>query len=79
MNIEIELSDSKAEDYGQSFVKIPFDADDIEGSHAAVADYVSDALEGMFGGSFTEDDFTVLNMDAVLEEIAFSEFEDKTM
>lgn len=80
MKIEanVALSDSKSEDYGQTYVKVSVDTDYVEGNHESIIDWVCNELEEMFGGAFCEDDFEVTNIDDIIEDIAFDEFEDKT-
>ena len=78
IDAEIELSDAKAEDYGQTYVKVPVDMDYVESNEESVNEWIANELEEMFGGSFCAgSDFTVTNMEAIIEDIAFDEFEDK--
>jgi len=78
IDAEIELSDAKAEDYGQTYVKVPVDMDYVESNEESVNEWIANELEEMFGGSFCAGtDFTVMNMEAIIEDIAFNEFEDK--
>jgi len=78
IDAEIELSDSKEEDYGESFVKVPVDADYVEGNADSVKEWVRNALEEKYGGAFCDEDFTITNLDNIVEDIAFDEFEQKT-
>lgn len=78
IDAEVELSDSKEEDYGESFVKIPVDADYVEGNAESVKEWVRNALEEKYGGAFCDEDFTITNLDNIVEDIAFDEFEQKT-
>lgn len=78
INAEVELSGSKEEDYGESFVKIPVDADYVEGNAESVKEWVRNALEEKYGGAFCDEDFTITNLDSIVEDIVFDEFERKT-
>lgn len=78
IDAEVELSDSKEEDYGESFVKVPVDADYVEGNAESVKEWVRNALEEKYGGAFCDGDFTITNLDNIVEDIAFDEFEQKT-
>lgn len=78
IDAEVELSDSKEEDYGESFVKIPVDADYVEGNAESVKEWVRNELEEKYGGAFCDEDFTITNLDSIVEDIAFDEFERKT-
>ena len=78
IDAEVKLSDAKAKDYGQTYVKVPVDIDYVESESTAINEWVANELEEMFGGSFCPDtDFTITNMDALIEDIAFDEFESK--
>lgn len=78
IDAEVELSDSKEEDYGESFIKIPVDADYVEGNAESVKEWVRNTLEEKYGGAFCDEDFTITNLDNIVEDIAFDEFEQKT-
>ena len=78
IDAEVELSDSKEEDYGESFVKVPVDADYVEGNAESVKEWVRNELEEKYGGAFFDEDFTIVNLDNIVEDIAFDEFERKT-
>lgn len=78
IDAEVELSDSKEEDYGESFVKVPVDADYVEGNAESVKEWVRNELEKKYGGAFSDEDFTITNLDSIVEDIAFDEFEQKT-
>lgn len=78
IDAEVELSDSKEEDYGESFVKVLVDTDYVEGNAESVKEWVRNALEEKYGGAFRDEDFTIANIDSIVEDIAFDEFEQKT-
>ena len=78
INAEVELSDSKEKDIGESFVKVPVDIDYVEGNDDSVKEWVRNALEEKYGDAFGDEDFTITNLDDIVEDIAFDEFEQKT-
>lgn len=78
IDAEVELSDSKEEDLGESFVKVSVDADYVEGNADSVKEWVRNELEQRYGGTFCDEDFTIANLDNIVEDIAFDEFEQKT-
>jgi hypothetical protein len=78
IDAEVELSGSKEEDLGESFIKIPVDIDYVEGNAESVKEWVRNALEEKYGGAFCDEDFTITNLDNIVEDIAFDEFEQKT-
>ena len=78
IDAEVELSDSKEKDIGESFVKVPVDIDYVEGNADSVKEWVKNALEEKYGGMFSDKDFTIANLDDIVEDIAFDEFEQKT-
>ena len=78
IDAEVELSDSKEKDIGESFVKVPVDIDYVEGNADSVKEWVRNALEEKYGGVFSDEDFTITNLDNIVEDIAFDEFEQKT-
>ena len=78
IDAEVELSDSKEKDVGESLVKVPVDIDYVEGNADSVKEWVRNALEEKYGGVFSDEDFTITNLDDIVEDIAFDEFEQKT-
>lgn len=79
IDADIELSDAKAEVCGMTYVKVPVDADYVESNEESVNEWIANELEEMFDGSFYSGvDFTVTNMEAIIEDISFDEFKDKT-
>ena len=78
IDAEVELGGPKEKDVGESFVKVPVDIDYVEGDADSVKEWVRNALEEKYGGAFGDEDFTVANLDDIVEDIAFDEFEQKT-
>lgn len=77
MKIEANVSFHKSEGnvYG---CDINIDKDYVEDNEDSILEYVSNELYEMFGHSFDYDDFEVTNMQALIEELAYDEFERKT-
>lgn len=67
-----------AKSVGKTYTKIPVDMDYVSADSAEVIEWVRNELEEMFGHSFNDEDFEIVNMDEILEDIKFDEFEDKT-
>lgn len=78
IDAEVELSGLKEKDVGESFVKVPVDIDYVEGDADSVKEWVRNALEEKYGSVFSDEDFTITNLDDIVEDIAFDEFEQKT-
>ena len=78
IDAEVELSDSKEKDIGESSVKVPVDIDYVEGNADSVKEWVRNALEEKYGDMFSDEDYTITNLDDIVEDIAFDEFEQKT-
>lgn len=78
IDAEVELGGSKEEDLGESFVKVPVDVDYVEGNAESVKEWVRNELEQQYGETFYDEDFTITNLDNIVEDIAFGEFEQKT-
>ena len=57
---------------------VNIDKDYVEDNADSILEYVSNELYEMFGHSFDYDDFEVTNMQELIEELAFDEFERKT-
>ena len=78
IDAEIELADHMAETPGESFVKVQVDADYVESDPEDVKDWCRRELETKLGRPVADGDFEVSNMDEVVEELKFDEFERKT-
>ena len=57
---------------------VDIDKDYVEGNADSILEYVSNELHEMFGHSFDYDDFEVTNMQDIIDDISYDEFEDKT-
>ena len=75
IDAEVELSNSKEKGIGESFIKVPVDIDYVEGNADSVKEWVRNALEEKYGSVFSDEDFTITNLDDIVEDIAFDEFE----
>lgn len=78
IDAKIELADYMAETPGESFVKVQVDADYVESDPEDVKDWCRRELETKLGRPVADEDFEVSNMDEVVEELKFDEFEQKT-
>ena len=77
IDAKVEFSSSAAAKLGRDYVNVPVDIDYVEDNEDAVNEWVLIELESMFGQSVKHDDFNVTNMDEVIEDIKFDEFESK--
>ena len=77
MKLEANVSFHKPEG-GVYGCDVNIDKDYVEDNADSILEYVSNELYEMFGHSFDYDDFEVTNMQALIEELAFDEFERKT-
>ena len=78
IDAKIEFSNEVAKVLDRDWIRVPVDIDYVEDSEDSVHAWVVNELEEMFGRPFMNDDFEIKNMDEVIEEIKFNEFEDKT-
>ena len=59
-------------------IHVDVDTDYVEDNAESVTEWVRNELETMFNRPFSNEDFCITNMDAILEDIAFDELQDKT-
>ena len=67
-----------AKSLGKTYTKILVDMDYVSADSSEVTEWVRNELEKMFGHSFSDEDFEIVNMDEILEELTYDEFLDKT-
>lgn len=77
MKLEANVSFHKPEGTVYGCV-VNIDKDYVEDNTDSILEYVSNELYEMFGHSFDYDDFEVTNIQELIEELAFDEFENKT-
>lgn len=81
MKIEarVKFCDKLAKELGIATVCVSVDADYVTNSETEVKDWVANELEDITGKSLIRTcDFEVTNMEDILSDIAFDEFEHKT-
>lgn len=78
IDARVEFDEATAAELFRDYVRVPVDMDYVEADYESVHDWVSNELETMFGRSFMREQFTIVNMDEIVEAISFDEFEDKT-
>lgn len=78
IDAKIEFSKEIAKKLDRDWVRVPVDIDYVEDNADAVYTWIVNELEEMFGQPFMNDDFEIMNMHEIIEEIKFNEFEDKT-
>ena len=72
------ISIDAAKSIGKTYTKIPVDMDYVSANSSEVTEWVRNELEKIFGHSFNNEDFEIVNMKEILEELAYDEFLDKT-
>lgn len=77
IDAKVEFSKEIAEQLDRDFVRVPVDIDYVESDEQDIKSWVANELESMFGRSFMQEDFEVKNMEDIIEDIKFDEFEDK--
>lgn len=59
--------------------RVSVDSDYVESNESDIAQWVETELEDRYGKSFVyREDFEIDNLDELIEELAYDEFEDKT-
>lgn len=58
-------------------IHIDVDTDYVEDNSSSIIEWVRNELESIFGKPFNDEDFTVTNMDEIIDDIKFEEFQDK--
>lgn len=56
---------------GKTYTKILVDMDYVSADSSEVTEWVRNELEKMFGHSFNDEDFEIVNMDEILKELAY--------
>lgn len=77
IDAKISFNDNIADELDRNWVRVPVDIDYVEDNEDSVHTWVVNELEDMFGRPFMNEDFEITNMDELIEEIKFNEFEDK--
>jgi len=78
IDAKVVFDDAVANEVGHNRTSVAVDMDYVEANEDAVKEWVANELEAMFGRSFANDQFTITNIDDIVESINFDEFEDKT-
>lgn len=78
IDARVEFDEATAAELFNDYVRVPVDMDYVEADYESVHDYVANELETMFGRSFTREQFSIVNVDEIIEAINFDEFEGKT-
>ena len=74
IDARINFSDQMAEKLERRAIRVPVDMDYVSDDSAEVIEWVRNELEEMFGHSFNDEDFEVMNMDKILEDIKQFDF-----
>lgn len=77
IDAKVEFNKEVAEQLDRDFVRVPVDIDYVSPYESDIYEWVGNELGEMFGRSFSDDEFTITNLEEIVEEINFDEFEDK--
>lgn len=77
LDAHVGFNSSIAKEIGKDSMTVTVDADYVESDESQIKDWIANELEEMFGRAIMLDDFTVTNMDELVEDIAYDEFKDK--
>ena len=77
IDAKIKFNDKAAEELGRSWMRVPVDIDYIHADEAEIREWVGNELAEAFGRSISDDCFEITNMQELVEEINFAEFQDK--
>ena len=77
IDANIEFSEKTAKQLGRDTFKVAVDIDYVEDNVDSIYEYVSNELSETFGGIFFEDEYEIKNLNEIIEEIKFDEFQDK--
>ena len=77
IDAKVRFNDTLANELDRDTVSVPVDIDYVEGNRESVVEWVRQELEEMFGRSFCDEDFEILNIDEIVEDITFDEFQSK--
>ena len=77
IDAKITFNDKAAEELDRSWCRVPVDIDYVSPYESDIREWVADELAEMFGRSFGDDEFEITNMQELVQEINFDEFQDK--
>lgn len=75
---KVNITGQKGETYGEQTVKVDVDADYVTPYESDIREYVANELAEIFGCSFGDDEFEITNLEDLIEDMKFDEFEHKT-
>lgn len=77
IDAKVEFDDATAKELDRSWFRVPVDIDYVHADEADIREWVANELVDAFGRPFNDESFKITNMQELIEEINFSEFEDK--
>jgi len=80
MKIEarVKFSDKFAKELSIDTARVDVDTDYVTPYESDIRDYVANELAEIFGCSFGDDEFEIMNLEDIIEDLKFDEFERKT-
>ena len=77
IDAKIEFNDKTAEELGRSWFHVPVDIDYVHADEAEIREWVSNELAEAMGRTIDDDCFEITNMQEIIQEINFDEFQQK--
>lgn len=77
IDAKITFNDKASEELDRSWCRVPVDIDYVSSCESDIREWVAGELAEMFGRSFGDDEFEITNMQELVQEINFDEFQDK--
>lgn len=78
IDANVEFGEIISKEIGEFSCKIPVDMDYVDDDYENIKDYVRNELEYKWHRPFLDRDFIITNMDELVENIKFDEFQNKT-
>lgn len=77
IDANVEFSEIISKEIGEFSCKIPVDVDYVDDEYENIKDWVRNELEYKWHRPFLDRDFTITNINDIIEDIKFDEFQDK--
>ena len=74
----VEFSETISKEIGEFSCKVLVDTDYVEDDYESIKDWVRDELESKWHRPFFDNDFIITNINDIIEDIKFDEFQNKT-
>ena len=78
IDANVEFSETISKEIGEFSCKIPVDIDYVDDDYESINDWVRNELEYKWHRPFLDRDFIITNINDIIEDIKFDEFQEKT-